>query len=160
MQQSSENLAQASSTKGEVTLENLLDAMANVSGSTALQGSANAMTTPTITELFDPEIMESILTSPQLAEYLPRLRKLLPEGDQDNSDNLLDVIRCHPFRSQASALTNALASGGTREVLQSFQLPEDNEAGALGAPGVQAFLRSLLALARREPGNGAGSSSK
>lgn len=132
--------------RDEVTVETLQQVLASMSNTSTYPATTNQMITPLLTELLDPEIIEPVLRSPHLESFLPRLRQLLPQDDQDDPAALYNVIRSHPLRAQASALTNALASGSTRELLHSFSMPPDSGAGSVGVAGVQAFLRSLLAL--------------
>lgn len=101
------------------------------------------MSTPGILDIVGSDEFRSELTSPEMQQRLPALLELLPEQDRSIS-KLNSVLRSAPFLAQASALTTALRSAQSSELLRSFGL-EDAEAHAYG---LRAFLDALLRLER------------
>jgi hypothetical protein len=142
----------ASAGNVSVTLDALQRAIAGTAN-LANATSSHALT-PTLSDLLHPDVIGPALDHPSMVAVLPSLLKRLPEQDQESLENLRQVLLCLPLRSQAAALTNALASGSAAELLASFSIPPDHasSAGAIGEAGVRAFLRALRNLAmRRDP---------
>jgi UCH-binding domain len=132
-----------------VTLDHLQRAIAgmtNSGGSSSLAG-----VTPSLADLLHPAVIGDALHHPSMAPFLANLLKLLPEQDRDDASNLEQVLNCPPLRAQAAALTTALASGSTGDLLASFSIPQDSttDSGGIGAAGVQSFLQALRNLSRR-----------
>jgi hypothetical protein len=142
----------ASGENASVTLEALQRAIAGTASSGNID--PTSALTPTLSDLLHPDVIGPALDHPSMVELLPNLLKQLPEQDQESVGNLRQVLLCLPLRSQAAALTNALASGSAAELLTSFSIPFDRAsgAGAIGEAGVRAFLQALRNLAtRRDP---------
>jgi hypothetical protein len=88
-----------------------------------------------------------------MAHALPELRGLLPEHNRDEATGtagILDILRSQPLRTQANSLTSALASGSGADLIASFGYPYDAYAGAVGVAGMQAFLRSLKSIPKKQ----------
>lgn len=103
------------------------------------------LSTPTITELLNPDTLKAALEDPRVQEQLPNLLQHLP--DQDRSvDRISELLRSPPLRTQAASLTNALQSGQAAELIRSFELPD---APAHEVYGLRAFLEALRALERQ-----------
>lgn len=136
----------ASDDRPPITLEALQRAM------TGASSTGSQPVTPTIGELLHPDLLTPAFESEAMADALPALLELLPEQDREDLNALTDVLRSPGLRAQAGALTNALASGGVQDLLASFGLPSDDPsaATAVGAAGVQVFLRVLKSLSARQ----------
>lgn len=130
-----------------ITLEALHSAMAGAGAS------GGQPVTPTIGELLHPDVLKPAFESEAMAGALPTLLSLLPEQDSGNRSALGDVLRSPALRSQAGALTNAMASGGVQELLASFGLPNDDPSAAVavGAAGLQVFFRALKKISKPDP---------
>jgi hypothetical protein len=132
-----------------VTLDHLQRAMAGMTDSGG--NSSLARVTPSLTDLLHPAVIGDALHHPSMAPFLANLLTLLPEQDRNDPSNLEQVLNCAPLRAQAAALTNALASGSTGELLDSFSIPQDSSiaTAGIGAAGVQSFLQALRNMSRR-----------
>lgn len=115
---------------------------ADVRRTALLQAQREAvLTTPTISELLNPDTLKSVLEDPRIQAQLPSLLEHLPEQDR-SVDRIPEILRSPPLRSQAAALSNALQSGQASELIRSFELP--NMPGEMY--GLLAFIIALKAF--------------
>lgn len=136
----------SSDARASITLEALQQAM------TGASNTGSQPVTPTIGELLHPDLLGPAFESEAMADALPELLELLPRQDSIDVSALTDVLRSPGLRAQAGALTNAMASGGVQDLLASFGFPCDDPsaATAVGAAGVQVFLRALKNISDRQ----------
>lgn len=132
-----QGLTGASSATTPVTLESLQQAMAGI------PNPASASETPTVADLVHPDVLGPALTNAASSADLSSLVALLPEDERSNEGALMEILRSPALKTQAAALTSALASGAGAELLTSFGMPTDPASAAPGVAGLQAFLRSL-----------------
>lgn len=103
------------------------------------------LTTPSISELLNPETLRDALADERMQALLPELLEHLPEQDR-SVERIPELLRSAPLRAQAAALTQALQSGQAADLIRSFELPES---GSGSLYGLKAFLDALLELEKR-----------
>ena len=103
------------------------------------------MTTPSLSDLLNPEALAESLADERLQALLPDLLQHLPEQDRSVSQ-ISEILRSPPLRAQAAALSHALRSGQAAELIRSFEMPAPLN---MSMYGLRAFLDALLEMEKQ-----------
>lgn len=129
-----------------ITLDQMRAALPS-RGATSLADTQREMvlTTPSLGDLLNPEVLTDALADERLQALLPDLLQHLPEQER-SVGQIPEILRSPPLRSQAASLSQALRSGQAEELIRSFELPVPSN---MSAYGLRAFLDALLELERQ-----------